>query len=238
MDVESINIRLERIHERIAKACARASRDADSIHLIGVSKTFPVEAVETAREAGLVDFGENKVQELIAKAGTIPGQIEGGTIRWHMIGHLQRNKAKEVVARADWFHALDSARLAAELDRRASEAGRVLPCFVQVNVSNEDTKSGVLPGETHRFLDELERFEHLRIAGLMTLASPVEDPEVVRREFRRLRTIQETYRGSDSGKPELMYLSMGMSGDFEVAIEEGATHIRVGSALFGERVYR
>lgn len=237
IEVEKIHERLDRLRERIAKACAKASRDPDSVQLIGVTKTFPAEAVEVAREAGLRDFGENKVQELVAKAREIPGELEGGAVRWHMIGHLQRNKAKDVIAKADWFHALDSLRLAAELERRAAEAGRVLPCFVQVNVSNEDTKSGIQPGGAHRFLDELEAFEHLRIVGLMTLASPMDDPELVRPEFRQLRQLQETYRSSGSGRHDLMYLSMGMSGDFEVAIEEGATHIRVGSALFGARSY-
>ncbi len=227
--------RLEAVRERILRACQRVGRRPDEVTLVGVTKTFPVELVAAARQAGLRDFGENRVQELIEKTDALPGTIQGGDIRWHMVGHLQRNKAKDVVACADVFHALESLRLAAELDRRAAQAGRRLPCFVQVNVSGEASKFGLGPDDVLDMLEGLLAYEHLRVVGLMTLAAPVADPEAVRPQFRRLRQVFEQYdRPGYAGEP-MHSLSMGMSGDFDVAIEEGATHVRLGTALFGPR---
>ena len=177
---------------------------------------------KAALEAGLTDFGENKVQELIAKAPLFP------TANWHMIGHLQRNKARQVVEHAREFHALDSLRLAKALNRHAELAERALPCFVQVNVSGEDSKFGLRPPLVDEFMAQLRDLEHLRLIGLMTLASP--NVRRVREEFRLLRSIRSRFVHLGC-----QYLSMGMSGDFEIAIEEGATHVRVGSALFGPR---
>lgn len=227
--------RLEQLQERITRACQRAGRDRKEVTLVGVSKTFPAEAVSEAFEAGLRDFGENKVQELVAKASLRPGERNGGHCRWHMIGHLQRNKAKEVIAHADLFHALDSLRLAKELDKRAAQQGRMLPCLVQVNVSNEDTKFGLLPRQVGGLLDQLAPFKNLKVLGLMTLASPADNPERVRPEFQQLRRLLEDEDKQGRSHVSLRHLSMGMSGDFEVAIEEGATLIRVGSLLFGAR---
>ncbi len=235
IDVQSqaraIAERLEDVRERIVQACQRAGRRTDEITIVGVTKTFPVEMVAAAREAGLRDFGENRAQELISKAEAMPGTVRGGAIRWHMIGHLQRNKARDVVACADVFHALDSLRLAGALDGRAAEADRVLPCFVQVNVSDEASKFGLDPGEAAEMVRRLAEHEHLRVVGLMTLASPAADPEDVRPQFRRLRRLFETC----SSLTPMSSLSMGMSGDFDVAIEEGATHVRLGTILFGRR---
>lgn len=180
-----------------------------------------------------MDFGENRVQELVPKTSEIPGKVEGGTLCWHMIGHLQRNKAKDIVRCTDLFHGLDSLRLAEELDRRAEQAGRVMPCLVQVNVSGEETKAGVAPEETQALLRELAGLRHIRLRGLMTVAEPVDDPEQVRPQFRLLRTLFEEH--SEKGGPDWACLSMGMSDDFEVAIEEGATLVRIGSAIFGRR---
>ncbi len=203
-------------------ACRRAGRREEEITLIAVTKTWPSELVAAASAAGLTDFGENKVQELIAKAPLFPDR------NWHMIGHLQRNKARQVVANAKEFHALDSIRLAQALNRHAEEAARILPCFLQVNVSGEASKFGLDPARVGNVVKELSDCESIRLVGLMTLASP--DPEKVREEFRLLRSIRSKYEYlTGSG------LSMGMSGDYEIAIEEGATHIRVGSALFGPR---
>ncbi len=235
VDVRMLAERLASVRARIEAACRRSGRSPEEVTLIGVTKTFPFEVIEAAFEAGLRDFGENKVQELVAKAGRMPGRHEGGPVRWHMIGHLQRNKAKQVVAHADLFHALDGLRLAEALDHRAEAAGRVLPCLVQVNVSGEATKFGLAPDAVPSFLDETARFEHLRIEGLMTLAAPADNPEDVRPQFRLLRRLKESYAGRSHPSVRLTSLSMGMSGDFEVAIEEGATHVRVGSAIFGPR---
>ncbi len=234
-----IRHRAEAARARIAAACDRAGRDPNDVRLVAVSKTFPIEVVRAGIEAGLTDFGENRVQELEEKAAAIPGTAQGGAIRWHLIGPLQRNKAKKTLEHADLFHALDSDRLAKELDKRAAQAERILPCFVQVNVSDEDTKSGLAPADVHPFLDRLAQWEHLQIVGLMTLAAPVETEgeleTIVRPQFRRLRTLAETYDASANPRVDLRRLSMGMSGDFEVAVEEGATDVRLGSALFGER---
>jgi pyridoxal phosphate enzyme (YggS family) len=235
----AIRHRADEARARIAAACERAGREPGAVRLVAVSKTFPLDVVRAGIEAGLTDFGENRVQELEEKAGAIPGALNGGAIRWHLIGPLQRNKAKKTLEHADCFHALDSDRLAKELDKRAAEVERVFPCFVQVNVSDEDTKSGLAPTDVHAFLDRFAAFDHLRIVGLMTLAAPVETDDeletVVRPQFRRLRTLAETYDASANPRVDLRRLSMGMSGDFEVAVEEGATDVRLGSALFGER---
>lgn len=227
--------RLEAVRERIEQACQRAGRSFDEVTLVGVSKTHPVEAVAIAREAGLRDFGENRAQELAEKAETLHGVYQGGDIRWHMIGHLQRNKVKDVIGCTDLFHALDSPRLARELDKRAAAEGRVLPCLVQVNVSGEDSKFGLDPEKTREMLRRLADHEHLCIKGLMTLAAPTDDPEDVRPQFRLLRDLFETCDTITYPHLDMQMLSMGMSGDFEVAIEEGATHVRIGTAIFGSR---
>ena len=233
-EARSMAGRLEAVRERVRRACQRAGRQPDEVTLVGVTKKFPVDVIAAARQAGLRDFGENRAQELVEKAVALPGVIQGGDIRWHMVGHLQRNKARDVVACADVFHALESLRLAAELDRRAAQAGRTLPCFVQVNVSGEASKFGLDPGDVLDMLNRLAAYEHLHLVGLMTLAAPVADPEDVRPQFRRLRQVFEAYNQAGSRQP-MSFLSMGMSGDYEVAIEEGATHVRLGTALFGPR---
>jgi PLP dependent protein len=234
-DLTHIPVQLGVVRERIAGACRRAGRSPDSVTLVGVTKTFPFAAVHAAIDAGLLHFGENKVQELVAKATEIPGAFNGGAISWHMIGHLQRNKARDVAALADVFEALDSLRLARELDRRAEAEGRIIPCYVQVNVSGEESKFGIEPEALPAFLDGLEPFEHLAIRGLMTLAAPVDDPEKVRPQFRLLRSLRDGRPQGSNPRIRLEDLSMGMSDDFEVAIEEGATHVRIGSAIFGPR---
>ena len=227
--------RVEQILERIDGACRRVGRASDDVTLIAVTKTFPLETVQAAYDAGLRHFGENRVQELVAKATALPGVCCGGDVHWHMIGHVQRNKAKDVVTHADFVHSIDSPRLAAELDRRAEVAEKVMDCLIQVNVSGESSKFGLVPEAVPAFLDQLRSCEHLRLAGFMTLASPAADPEEVRPQFRLLREISHSAAGSHNELFSRHFLSMGMSGDFEVAIEEGATHVRVGSALFGAR---
>ena len=226
-DVLAIRRRLEQVQERVIRACQRAGRREKEITLVAVTKTFPITTIVAGIEAGIQDFGENKAQELHTKVSGMPAEA----CRWHMIGHLQRNKAQIAARYAFLFHALDSLRLAHRLARCAEQAGRVLPCLVQVNVSGEMTKFGLAPEAVAGMLDALQAQSYLRIIGLMTLASPAEDPETIRPQCRHLRRILDA-----SPYPEMTVLSMGMSGDFEVAIEEGATHIRVGSAIFGPRI--
>ncbi len=236
LSVEAVTQRLSNVRERIAQACERAGR-ANDVTVMGVTKTFPLEAIEAGKTAGLVHFGENRARELREKARERPGAFEGGDVKWHMVGHLQTNKAKFIARHADWFDALDSARLADELDKRAAKNDRVLPCLVQVNISGEEQKYGLAPEETHDFLDHCAQYEYLSIRGLMAMASFVEDAEEVRGQFRRMRELFDGYDATDHPQVEMQELSIGMSNDFEVAVEEGSTTVRLGSALFGLRDY-
>lgn len=230
---DQIAHRAAEVRDRIAEAAHRAGRDPADVTLVAVTKTHPIETVRAAVEAGLTDLGENRVQELVEKSDALPGEGAGGRVRWHLIGSLQRNKARDAAARADLFHALDSVRLADALDKRARQAERVLPVLVQVNISDEDAKHGVAPDAAHDLLAAAAERPNLEPVGLMGMAALAEDAadleRVVRPAFRRLRQLFE------AAPQPLSVLSMGMSGDFEVAVEEGATHVRVGSALFGAR---
>ncbi len=237
IDATAIADRLERVRERMEQACQRAGRSSDEITLVGVTKTFPLEVVEAGHELGLRHFGENRARELRDKAREHPGRFNDGDLNWHMIGHLQRNKAKFIARHADYFECLDSPRLAEELDKRAAKNDRVLPCLVQVNIAGADQKYGLPPEKTHDYLDHLAQYEHLRIDGLMAMASFTEDPEDVRGEFQQMRELFETYDASGNPQVEMNELSLGMTNDFEVAIEEGSTMVRIGSAIFGPRDY-
>lgn len=225
--------RLDHLKERIAQAAQRSGRKASDVTLIAVSKTFPVPDIEQVSALGQVDFGENKVQELVGKMDALGSGSPEHPIRWHLIGHLQRNKAREVAGRIDLFHALDSERLGRELQKRLEAADARLDCLIQVNVSGEASKFGVEPEDLDALVDALQSHDRLRLKGLMTLASPADDPEEVRPELARLRSLAEGI--GDRLATDQPLLSMGMSGDFEVAIEEGATHVRIGSAIFGSR---
>lgn len=221
----AIGERLEVVQEQLALACQRVGRSSREVTLVAVTKTFAPAVVEAALQVGLQDLGENKMQELVAKAASFPDA------RWHMIGHLQRNKARDAALHAHMFHALDSLRLARTLNVRAAQIGRTLTCCVQVNVSGEETKFGLHAEQVAEALRQIAELPYLRIAGLMTLAAPTDNPESVRPQFRLLRELLDSW----DGFPERPVLSMGMSSDFEVAIEEGATHIRLGSSIFGPR---
>jgi hypothetical protein len=234
---EAVANRVRSVRERIADACDRAGRSGENLTVVAISKTFPMQALESGKQAGLDHFGENRARQLRDKARERPGAFKGGDVTWHMVGHLQTNKAKFVARHADWFDALDSHRLAEELDERAAKNNRVLPCLVQVNVAGEEQRYGLDPAETHDFLDHCVRYEHLAIRGLMAMASFVDDPEEVRGEFRTMRELFETYDASNNPRVTMDELSIGMSNDFEVAVEEGSTMVRIGSAIFGPRDY-
>lgn len=237
VDASAIRKRLEDVRERIEQACQRAGRRSSEVTLVGVSKTFPLAAVEAAYEAGLRDFGENRVQELEKKSAGLPGIYNEGDVRWHLVGHLQRNKVKKAIQHFDLFHALDSPRLARELDKRAARIDRVIPALVQVNVSGEASKYGMDPEKVPDYLDGLAQYEHLKVVGLMTIPALVENAEKVRPGFSLLRKLFDEYADQAVPNVDLQFLSMGMTNDFEVAIEEGATHIRVGRGIFGARNY-
>ena len=227
---EDFTRNLAAVRARIESAALRGGRDATAVRLLPVSKTVPSERLRAAVAAGLTTLGENKVQEAARKSQEL---VDLG-VSWALIGHLQTNKARDVVAFATEFHALDSVRLAEALDRRLRAAGRGLDVFVQVNTSAEESKSGLPPEEVLGFLAELPRFETLRVRGLMTLAIRSDDAERVRACFRLLRALRDRARDQDLIGPG--ELSMGMSGDYEMAIEEGATTVRVGQAIFGARL--
>ncbi|WP_245958558.1 YggS family pyridoxal phosphate-dependent enzyme [Microbacterium bovistercoris] len=219
------------VRANIAAAAERSGRDASGIRLLAVSKTVPEERLRLAIEAGATDLGENKVQEAKRKAENLADL----DLRWSVIGHLQTNKAKDVAAFADEFQALDSIRLADALDKRLQAAGRTLDVFVQVNTSAEEQKSGVEPAEALAFLEELRHRDSLRVQGLMTLALFTSDTDRVRECFRILRDLRDRAREHDLVGPG--ELSMGMSGDYQAAIEEGSTVVRVGQKIFGARTY-
>lgn len=220
--------RLASIRGRLAAAATAAGRDPGSVTLVAVSKTHPAESVREAFEAGQAIFGENRVQELLAKAPLLPAKI-----RWHLIGHLQKNKVRKVLPLAELIHGVDSLELARDIDRIAAELGLFPRILLEVNVSGEESKFGFDPGVLRTQVDELLGLPRVQVEGLMTIAPYVENPEEVRHVFRNLRTLRDEL-ATRSGTP-LSTLSMGMSGDFEVAIAEGATLVRVGTSIFGSR---
>ncbi|WP_029073692.1 YggS family pyridoxal phosphate-dependent enzyme [Kaistia adipata] len=219
---------LRGVHERIAEACRRSGRTLDDVRLMPVTKTVPAHILRLAYAAGISDFGENKLQEARDKRAV----LEDLEIHWCIIGHLQTNKVKYLVRFAREFHALDSFRLAEELNRRLETEGRDLDVFVQVNTSAEESKYGLQPDELLPFVERLSEYPRLKPRGLMTLAIFSSDMERVRACFRLLRDLRDR---AVAVHPGLTQLSMGMSGDFEVAIEEGANVVRVGQAIFGAR---
>jgi len=224
---DDIRERIDAVRRRIEAAAARSGRPASAVTLVAVTKTMPVEVVREAVAAGATILGENRVQEARDKIAALPGAAE-----WHLIGHLQTNKAKVAVGLFDRVHSLDSIRLAQELDRHAAEAGRRLRCLVQVNVGGESQKNGASEEEVRPLLEAAGRLSHLSVEGLMAIPPFLSDPEDVRPFFRRLRGVRDALAADGFSLPEL---SMGMTHDFEVAIEEGATLVRIGTAIFGAR---
>jgi pyridoxal phosphate enzyme (YggS family) len=220
------------VRARIARAAGRAGRDPSSIRLIAVSKTFPAEYVRAAADAGQIDFGENKVQEALSKMD----QTSDLHVRWHLIGHLQSNKAKKA-ARFDLVHSVDAPALVEKLDEAAAAAARRIDLLVQVDLAGEATKHGAREDELIAIFDRIRSARSCRCVGLMILPPAVTDPDAARPYFRELRDVRERLlaRGVDASM--LQELSMGMSHDFEVAVEEGATMVRVGTAIFGGRTY-
>jgi pyridoxal phosphate enzyme (YggS family) len=221
-DASHIAESIARLRSRITAACDRASRSAGEVTLIAVTKTHPVEAIEAALAGGLHDFGENRVQEAVPK---IDGLREYGVdVTWHLIGNLQRNKVAAAISRFDILHTVDSERLAEAISERAEAPIRVL---IEVNVAGEASKHGVAPEDVSALAGRMARMPNIELLGLMTVAPRADDPEDIRPVFRRLREIRDGLG--------LRELSMGMTDDFEVAIEEGATLVRVGRAIFGTR---
>ena len=226
-----ISDNINSIREKISRACARAGRSTSEITLLAVGKTFPSSAVREAVRAGVADVGENYVQELLSKRG----DLSGSDVRWHFIGHLQSNKVKNVAPWIHMIHAVDSTALAIEIDRRAAKAGRVIECLLEVNTTGESTKFGVAPGDVTALVKSLAPCANISLGGLMTIGPFLPDPEGSRPMFRRLRELKGEIGSLSQVNVTMRHLSMGMTGDFEVAIDEGATLIRIGTAIFGPR---
>lgn len=226
---ESFQDRLAVVQRRIQAACARARRDPAGVKLVAVAKSHGPEAVQEAARCGVSVFGESRVQEAAAKIPLCPGSLT-----WHMVGHLQTNKVKQAVRLFDMIHSVDSAKLLGAVDLACAEAGKTMPVLIEVNVSGEGSKYGLPPEAVPAVLEAANQLARVNVVGLMTMPPFTEDPDKARPYFRRLRELRVEWSAA-VGMP-LPELSMGMTHDFEVAIEEGATWIRVGTALFGERV--
>ena len=223
---------LEEVEQRIQAACRRAGRKREEVTLIAVSKTKPVEDLKEAYQLGIRTFGENKVQELTEKYEVLPKDIH-----WHMIGHLQTNKVKYIVDKAELIHSVDSLKLAETIEKEAAKKNCIVSILIEVNVAQEESKFGVHTDEVLPLIEKISRFPHVRIQGLMTIAPFVQNSEANRTIFRTLQKLSVDIMQTNIDNVNVSILSMGMTNDYEVAIEEGATMVRVGTGIFGARDY-
>lgn len=223
---------LEQVRKNIVEACKAVNRDPGEVTLISVSKTKPVSMLQEAYDAGSRDFGENKVQEIMDKYPQLPSDI-----RWHMIGHLQRNKVKYIVDKVALIHSVDSLRLAETIENEAAKHGVTVPILIEVNVAQEESKFGLKTDEVLPLVESIAKLPHINIKGLMTIAPYVEDPEENRMIFRQLKKLSVDIAAKNINNVNMSVLSMGMTGDYQVAVQEGATMVRVGTGIFGERDY-
>ena len=223
---------LEFVENRISEACKRVGRDRSEVTLIAVSKTKPVSDIRQAMDCGIRVFGENKVQEIRDKHAEITENLD-----WHMIGHLQANKVKYLPGIVCMIHSVDNEKLALEIEKQFSKASLVADVLIEVNMAGEDTKFGIAPDEALEFVKSISGLKHLNIRGLMTIAPYTDDPESNRVYFKGLRDLKDKINAENIDGVHMDTLSMGMTGDYEVAIEEGATFVRVGTGIFGERDY-
>ena len=223
---------LKKVEENIQAACDRSGRNRDEITLIAVSKTKPVEMLQEIYDENIRDFGENKVQELCDKIEKMPSDI-----KWHMIGHLQRNKVKYIVGKVALIHSVDSYRLAEEISIQAKKHNTIVPILVEVNIAHEESKFGISEEDAILLVKEISELENIRIMGLMTIAPYVENPEDNRMYFRKIKELSVDINSKNIDNVSMEIISMGMTGDYEVAIEEGATMVRVGTGIFGARNY-
>lgn len=220
------------VEENIREACERVGRDPAEVTLIAVSKTKPVEILQEAYDFGTRIFGENKVQEIVEKYEALPKDIH-----WHMIGHLQRNKVKYIIDKVELIHSVDSVRLAETIEKEAAKKGLTARILLEVNVAEEESKFGLKVDEVEDVIEKISEFSHIKVCGLMTIAPFVENPEENRPYFQRLRKLSVDIGAKKVDNVTMSILSMGMTNDYEVAVEEGATMVRVGTGLFGARNY-
>lgn len=223
---------LAQVERNIELACKKAGRDRSEVTLIAVSKTKPVEMLQEIYDEGIRDFGENKVQELDQKMPVMPEDI-----KWHMIGHLQRNKVKYIAGKVALIHSVDTYRLAEEINIQAKKKNVIIPILIEVNIAQEESKFGTSKEDAILLVEEISKLENVRIKGLMTIAPNVSNPEENRLYFRGIKQLSVDIRNKNIDNVSMDILSMGMTGDYMVAIEEGATMVRVGTGIFGERNY-
>jgi len=228
--VVSIAENVAKIKDKIAIAARKTNRNAEDITLVAVTKTVPAEIIQEAVDAGLKDIGENRVQELLVKQPLVKGDV-----KWHFIGHLQRNKVRQVWDKVTLIHSLDSLELAREINKRATGAGCSVDVLIEVNIAGEESKFGLRPEELIPFIKEISGFEGIHVCGLMTVAPLVDDTEEVRPVFRALAALRREVDSLHIPRVDMQYLSMGMTNDYVVAIEEGANMVRIGTAIFGSR---
>ena len=227
-----IQANLNEVEQNILTACNKCGRNRDEITLIAVSKTKPVSMLEDAYQAGVRDFGENKVQEMCEKY-----EVMGKDIRWHMIGHLQTNKVKYLIGKTALIHSVDSYKLACEIEKQAAKQDCIMDILIEVNIAEEETKFGLSEEEVIDLVKQIAQLPHVRIKGLMTVAPYVVDSEENRPFFRKIKQLSVDINNQNIDNVSMNILSMGMTGDYMVAIEEGATMVRVGTGIFGERNY-
>lgn len=220
------------VENEILKSCENSDRNRSDVTLIAVSKTKPVETLQEAYDLGVRVFGENKVQELVDKYEVLPKDIH-----WHMIGHLQRNKVKYIIDKVDCIHSVESIRLAETIEKEAAKCNRIVDILIEVNVAEEESKFGLRIEEVIPFIEEIAKFPHIRVKGLMTIAPFVQNPEENRPVFKVLQKLSVDIAAKNIDNVNMNVLSMGMTNDYQIAIEEGATMVRVGTGIFGERNY-
>ena len=223
---------LAQVRKNINESCNKNNRDPNEVTLIAVSKTKPVEMLKEAYDAGARVFGENKVQEIVDKYDQMPSDV-----KWHMIGHLQRNKVKYIVDKVAMIHSVDSLRLAETIEKEAAKKAVIVPILIEVNVAQEESKFGLKPEEVLPLIEQIADFSHIRIKGLMTIAPYVDNAEENREIFRELKKLSVDIAAKNINNVTMSVLSMGMTGDYMVAVQEGATMVRVGTGIFGARNY-
>lgn len=221
----SINDNLATLQQNIENACKRVNRDPNEITIIGVTKYVTIDRTNELLETEVIDIGENRTEEFVEKYAQI-----GDKANWHFIGTLQSRKVRDIIGKVKMIHSLERESVARQINNRSDE---VVPCFIQVNVSGEDSKHGLEPGEVTDFINQLQEYEKVKVVGLMTMAPHVEDEGEIRKVFQRLASLRDELKAKELPHAPCEYLSMGMSNDYEIAIEEGATHIRIGSILVG-----
>ncbi len=230
MNIDLLKRNIDSVHQKIEEAAKRSGRNPEEIKLIAVTKNVNPELINLAFDFGLKDFGENRVQELVKKINLVYSEVN-----FHMIGHLQTNKVKYLVNKVKSIHSIDSLKLAKEINKRFGEANKTIDAFIQIHTAREETKFGLNPVELEQFLIEAQNLKNINFIGLMTIGTLTDDEKEIRRCFSTLKKLRDDYSHFKSENIDLRELSMGMTSDFEIAIEEGSTIVRIGTAIFGER---